>query len=77
MARANGNCSTSFPQSVFQIEVDGWFKTIRSTCWSAAVLRIFPGARPISWVEHPDHVLVNGTIKVTELRHVSLSCVGE
>jgi|JI9StandDraft_1071089.scaffolds.fasta_scaffold13336_2 hypothetical protein len=75
MARANGNCTQSFPLRVFQLELNGWFKTVKATCWSAAVVFVFPAARPISWVEHEDHVLVNGEIKVQELRHVSLSCV--
>lgn len=73
MARANANCSHHAPQSIFQVERDGYFRTVKFTCWSAAVVWLFPDAQPISWVDHGDHVVVNGCIKVTELRHLSLS----
>jgi len=78
VARANANCSSKFPQSVFQIRIGDWFQTTRSTCWSEAVTRICPFVRPLCWTKCDDHVLVHssqGDIEVKELQHIPLSWV--
>lgn len=74
MARANGNCSQRANIYAFQVTRGDYIRTVPATCWSAAVVNLYPDAKPISWVEHADHVLVNGEIEVKEV-NVHPSCL--